>query len=287
MLLIYFWTNLLISCANTPNLCFCIPNFSTAHLYSLLSLTSVVSFPPPNTTDGVFYVSVCGGGGAGGEFQLFFCYCTSFFAFLSLSISVSSEDPSDSWQESGVSHVKERREESRKRNHFRKERANQLRVRKWCLQCLRNEFPSLWCWASPGQEGTAPWASVQTEPLCASWAVADPLLGKSAVRAAVERKSLLIKLINKPAPNSDLQPLLGAKASVELMLTASCSPLAGWLWKGVKQGRLTSAAHSYCIPRLRFVLWTDNLTYTAPHRYISGWKDARDSLHRHFVWPQK
>jgi len=109
--------------------------------------------------------------------------------------------------------------------------------------------------------------------------VADPLLGKSAARAAAERKSLLIKLINKPAPNSDLQPLLGAKASVELMLTASRSSPAGWLWKGVKQGRLTSAAlrDSYSIPRLRFVLWSDNLTYTAPHRHISGVKDARDS----------
>lgn len=87
----------------------------------------MVSFPSPNTTDGFFlWVRVCGAGGV----SSFFCYYTSFYAFLSLSISVSSEEPSDSWMESGVSHVKERREESRKRNHFRKERANQLKSTK-------------------------------------------------------------------------------------------------------------------------------------------------------------
>lgn len=206
--------------------------------------------------------------------------------FPSPSVSVLRNPLTAGWSQGCPTWRREGKSPGKETTSGRREQINS-RVQRRYLQCLRNEFPSLWCWASPGQEGTAPWASVRTEPPRASWAVADPLLGKSAARAAAERKSLLIKLINKPAPNSDLQPLLGAKASVELMLTASRSSPAGWLWKGVKQGRLTSAAlrDSYSIPRLRFVLWSDNLTYTAPHRHISGGKDARDSPHGHFLRP--
>lgn len=185
---------------------------------------------------GFFYGWECVGQGG---LALFFVTILHFMHFFhSPSVSVLRIPLTAGWSQGCPTWRREGKSPGKETTSGRREQINS-RVQRRYLQCLRNEFPSLWCWASPGQEGTAPWASVRTEPPRASWAVADPLLGKSAARAAAERKSLLIKLINKPAPNSDLQPLLGAKASVELMLTASRSSPAGWLWKGVKQGRLT------------------------------------------------
>lgn len=75
----------------------------------------------------------------------------------------------------------------------------------------------------------------------------------------MEGKSLLIELINKVTPNSDLQPLLGAKASRELMHAAPTPLLLnGHGWER-KEGRLSLAACSkkYSTPGLRPFLWTD------------------------------